>query len=204
MLKNKILILAFSFFCIGCHSPNEKQEFTLNIDQELLCTGDIICRLGNGYFSKYFREYASREKKYSHIGILSIENGVAYVYHSEASELTGVGLVKKETLNYFLSDIYIYEFYRMNYSTSIISKITNNVKIYYQRKTPFDLDFDSYNDNELYCAELIAVSINSAFKKVVIEPTLMLNNQLLYGLDDIYLNENFSKISFQDSLRISI
>ena len=195
MLKNKILILAFSFFCVGCNSSNEKQEFTLNIDQELLCTGDIICRLGNGYFSKYFREYASREKKYSHIGILSIENGVIYVYHSEASELTGVGLVKKETLNYFLSDINIYEFYRMNYSTSMISQITNKVKIYYQRKTPFDLDFDSSNDNELYCAELIAVSINSALKKVVIEPTLILNNQLLYGLDDIYLNKNILVLS---------
>jgi len=162
-------------------------------------SGNLVCRLGNGYFSNYFKEYASSEKKFSHIGILSKENDTLYVYHSEASELTGIGFVKKELLNSFLEEIKTFEFYQLGFNDTINYRILEQVKSYYNLKTPFDMDFNSSDDTKLYCSELIAVSINKSLKDSIIKPTLILNKKRLYALDDIYLNENVTKITFANN-----
>ena len=187
-LKNNFLLL-FCLF-IACNSPQDSKVEKPILNIENLKNGTIICRLGNGYFSNYFRQFASKEKKFSHIGIISVENKNVYVYHSEASELTGVGFVKKEKIDVFLKDIKVYDFFELTYNDTIKNGIIHHVKNYHTNKTPFDLNFDSTNDNELYCTELIATSINKALNKKEIEPSLTLNGKKLYALDDIYLNKN--------------
>lgn len=200
-IKNKELALACLLLLFSsCSKRQEIKEInTIHYNNELF-DGVLVCRLGNGYFSDYFRRYASIEKKFSHLGVISKENNVLYVYHSEASELTGVGFVKKETLKSFLKDIKIYEFYEFNYPDSTKNDIMNNVKNYYLSSTPFDLDFDSYNDDALYCTELVAVAINDALDKEVIKPSLMLGGKRLFSLDDIYLNTNLKKLNITNNV----
>ncbi len=153
---------------------------------------------GNRFFSGYFKKFASKEQKYSHIGIISVENDTAYVYHTEASELSGVGFVKKEKLNCFLQGIDVFDFFEFDYPDSIKTEILNEVKMYCEKKTPFDLDFDNSSDRELYCTELIAVSVNKTLGAETMKPSLLLNGRKLYALDDIYLNERVTKIQFSD------
>lgn len=192
-LRNSLLFV-FVFLFFGCSldrkSDNEEGQFLCeNIENAFL-----VCRLGNGYFSKYFKKYASKEQKYSHIGIVSKEEGKLYVYHSEASELTGVGFVKKEPLQVFLKHVEVFDFYALDFSDSIKTKIIENAQAYYKKQTPFDLRFDSFDDKALYCSELIATSINTAKDTVVIEPNLVLNGKKLYALDDIYLHESVKRV----------
>lgn len=189
-----ILLCLFS----SCNPSNKynKTEF----DTEKVENGFLICRLGNGYFSNYFRKYASKEQKYSHIGIISKEKDSIYVYHSEASEFTGVGFVKKERLNVFLKDIQIFDYYEFIFPDSTKTNILNAVKGYYEKKTPFDLNFNSFNDDKLYCTELIATSINNNVPdSMKIMPSLSLNGKKLYSLDDIYQNKNVRKVIFTDN-----
>ncbi len=197
-LKNKFCILVVLALFFGCDNPKNKYEGKLNINLKKVENGFLICRLGNGYFSKYFREYASKEQKYSHIGIISKENDSIYVYHSEASELTGIGYVKKESLNSFLENIQVFDFFKFNFPDSTKANILNAVKSYHNKKTPFDLNFNSLNDDELYCTELIATSVNkNVIDSIKITPSLLLNGKILYSLDDIYLNKNVKKIDFK-------
>lgn len=126
---------------------------------------------------------------------VSKENDTLYVYHSEASELTGVGFVKREKLDLFLSGIKTFGFFEFTYPNSIKNEILRNTKQYYSAKTPFDISFNSFCDNELYCTELIAVSINRALNVNEIKPSLVLNGKVLYALDDIYSNTNVKEIS---------
>ena len=196
-LKNRLLYVFLSLLFFGCNNSENTENIVLHQDE--LFTGNLICRLGNGYFSQYFKEYASTEKVFSHIGILSLENDKLFVYHSEASELTGVGYVKKESLTKFLNGIKTYEYYKLNFSDSISNQIIKTVKSYYNKKTPFDMDFDSESDDKLYCTELIASSINKTLNDSIIKPTLNLNGKKLYALDDIYLNEYVTKITFGDN-----
>jgi len=187
ILKNRLIFgLLFLVFMVGCFPGNSiKQEERTTQQHKNLNSGDIVLRLGNGYFSSIFKEYASKEKKYSHIGIISVENGVINVYHAEASELTGIGRVKRETLEDFLKDITVFDFFRLdNENASNIASVAHD---YYKAETPFDLDFNYEDDTSLYCAELVANAINTATNDVTVKPTIVLAHKTLYGLDDIYL-----------------
>ena len=191
--KNNVCFVLCILF-LNCNKPKTETATENLMYQNTLNNGVLVCRLGTGYFSEYFKNYASKEKKYSHIGMVAKENDTLFVYHCEASELTGVGFVKREQLSSFLKGIKVFDFFDFNYTDSIKNQVLNNVKYYYKHKTPFDLEFDSFNDDKVYCTELIAISINKIFEEVVIYPSLNLNGKQLYALDDIYLNENVKLI----------
>lgn len=194
MAKNKIFINLLLFFLLSCNNMQKKSCENKAFFYDSLQSGVLICRLGNGFFSNYFRNYASKEKKFSHIGIISKENDSLFVYHSEASELTGVGKVKREHLSSFLNGIKVFSFFEFTYHDTVVNNILSEIKSYYLLNTPFDLDFNSLNDNQLYCSELIAVSINKTLKKDVIKPSIIIKNKKIFSLDDIYLNSKVKNI----------
>jgi len=189
--KQIIIIL---FLCL-CSCTNNKQIKSYNPqDYSFLQNGDIVCRLGNGHFSNLFRKYASAEKIYSHIGIISKEKDSLFVYHAEASEYTGIGEVRKETLNVFINGMKTHGFYRLKGNDSIHNIIVSKAKEYYNNKTAFDMKFDINTDDKVYCAEMVAKCIN-ATNQDTIKPTMHINNRYIYALDDIYLNKGIFKIN---------
>lgn len=191
--KNKILIYLIFISIFACkEQPQETKQMIMHTQG--LHSGDLVLRLGNGFFSNYFKQYASSEKKFSHVGILFREQNQIFVYHTEASELTGIGKVKKELLSEFLNDIHVYEFYRLQYPDSILDAMLRKAQHYHLSEIPFDTSFNSYDESELYCTELVANSINYACKDLVIKPTLELNHQKIYALDDIYRSPKVYKI----------
>lgn len=195
--SKKYFILSL-FLLFGCNHTEKIEHSKNHIIEKELTDGVLICRLGSGFFSNYFRKYASKEQKYSHIGMLSIENDTIYVYHSEASELTGIGFVKKDLLDNFLHKIQVFDFFECSFPDSVKTEILNRIKDYYNHKTAFDLKFDSFDDSEVYCTELIASSINDVLDSMEIKPSLNLNGKKLFALDDIYLNKNVKKLNFSN------
>lgn len=186
--RNEKIIFAFLLlvcFLVGC-SKRER-----NVSEPLLLSevrqGDLICRLGNGFFSNHFKDYSLSEKIYSHVGIIDIERDSLFVIHAEASELTGVGHVKKEPVSIFLEDIKTWGVYRLNASDSICKNIAINARRYYDNKTPFDLNFDALNDTEVYCTELVALAINKSFGDSIVKPQLSFGGKRMYGVDNVYL-----------------
>ncbi len=182
------LILALVLSSCGTQAPKKQQRIPV---AEESANALLVCRLGTGFFSGYFRRYASKEQRFSHIGILSFEQGALYVYHSEASELTGIGSVRRDLLTDFLEGIQHYDYYAFDYSDSVKAQILDTVKRYYAQHTPFDLDFNSADDKSLYCTELIAVSVNKVVCDTLkIQPTLSLNGRKVFALDDIYFDRH--------------
>lgn len=196
-LRSKIYSFTLvALLLFGCRQKERTPKSSpIDFNPQQLSSGMLVCRAGNGFFSNYFKKYASKEQKYSHIGIISIEKDTLYVYHSEASELTGIGFVKKEKLTSFLRDIRVYDFFEFNYPDTTKHKIVEIVKKYAANKTPFDLDFDSTNDDRLYCTELIATAVNKALDTTQISPSILVNGRRLYALDDIYLDKNVIPIT---------
>lgn len=177
--------------CAKTHLPKEAENRKYRC--AALQDGDLVCRLGKGFFSEYFREYASRDRLYSHIGIVAVENNTIYVYHSEASELTGIGGVKKEKLADFLENIDRFSFFTVNSTPGQKKRIVSAAKVYLQKHTKFDLELRD-GDNEVYCSELVAYCINQGMRKEIIRPTLKFKDRYVYALDDIYLNNSVYKI----------
>jgi len=192
----KIKFLLFYIFIFSfIHSdfkPKKIESLAKFNKYYFLENGDLVCRLGNGYFSDFFKKYASKDKIYSHIGIIVLEKNIPYVIHSEASEFTGVGGIKKESIDVFLEGIQTYSFFKMNISQVEKNQIISKSNYYLNKHTKFDLNFDTNDDSEMYCTEFVAKCINQGMGKNIIQPTLKINDKYLFGLDDIYNNDIIS------------
>jgi len=197
----KITFIAFISFLLfslksEIKSTSSEKLIDKNTQYVFLEDGDLVCRLGKGYFSNYFKEYASKDKEYSHIGIIIFEKNLPYVIHSEASELTGVGGIKKEKLSDFLNDIDKFSFFRLKINQSEKQNLISKSKYFLNKHVKFDLNFDSMDDKEMYCTEFVAKCINYATENETIKPKIKLNNKLYYGLDDIYKNDKAMKLNY--------
>ena len=178
---------------MSCHSNENSSSSEWDLKE--FRNGDIIYRHGNGFFSDYFRKSSNREKLYSHGGIIAIDNNSeVYVIHAEASELTGVGGVRKESLNIFLKDISTWAVYRLDTTQTVRDSIVYVATQYLNKETPFDLDFDNTSDDKVYCTELIALSINKSTHRNLIKATGSIRNKPYFAIDDTYLTKEMKPI----------
>ncbi|WP_163305622.1 YiiX/YebB-like N1pC/P60 family cysteine hydrolase [Dysgonomonas sp. 521] len=181
----KIVFFLSCFLFISCTGEQKK-----TVDPSLLegiRSGDIICRLGNGFFSNQFKEYSLTEKLYSHAGIVEQSGDSLFVIHAEASELTGIGHVKRESIQVFLDGIRTWGVYRISADDSVRNDIAVFAKEYFLKKTPFDMDFDAGNDSKVYCTELVALAVNRAVNDSLVKPAIQFGHRKIYGIDNVYL-----------------
>ena len=84
-------------------------------------TGDIVFRLGHGFISESMRKFSLKDPRYSHAGIISIENGKPVVYHLLGGE-SSTTTIQKESLEKFCSHTEAASFavYRTSLSLSLI------------------------------------------------------------------------------------
>ena len=146
--------------------------------------GDLICRLGNGYFSSFFQKLNGENSRFSHIGIVARDGDSLFVYHSEASEFSGVGEVMKISVSEFINESLEWEIFPINDSL-LGDKVVKWAEFYRAKNTPFDTDFDANNDSALYCTEYVARCINLACCKDSIQPTGEIQGKRFYRIDDI-------------------
>jgi len=189
---NRCLLSLFLLF-ISCTQASKTQEPEMEILVPLK-SGDLIVRQGTGYFSDLFRQMGSRDKKYSHIGIISKEQDSIFVYHIEANEFTGEGFALREQVSSFIKHAKTYTFFENRMDSIARSTMLNKAREYVQRQVKFDLNFNAQDDDKLYCTELVAKSINYGLDSVYITPTASLKGRLFYGLDDIYSKDVFKEI----------
>lgn len=193
-----ILILLAAISCTGRGRTPEQQVLPVELNDNAY----LIVRLGDGYFSNIFRRVSSEEKRYSHSGIIHRVGERYKVYHIEANELTGKGIVRDEPLESFVTHSEEWAIYAINAPDSVKTEIVRQARIFFERKIPFNLDFDLASDDKLYCSEMVAKSINNAFGKELISPGLHIAGRYFYGLDDIYLHHLFHCL-YNSSNRIS-
>lgn len=173
-------------------SKEKKSVKNYNLPVELKDDTYLIFRLGKGYFSNVFRRLSSKEMIYSHVGIVHRCDSTSdcfKVYHIEASEFTGKGKPKKESLETFIQNSKYWGIYGINTTDSLKVEIIKQADLYCKKNIEFDLDFDLESDDKLYCSEFVAKSINNAFGYSVIKANLNISGKLFFGLDDIYSNQ---------------
>lgn len=171
---------------LSCAGPfgDSSSNGPVSFPVDSLRGGDLVCRLGDGFFSNVFRQYSGGEERFSHIGILHREDSMVYVIHAEASEFTGVGSVRMDPLSDFLDHAYDYDFYHVKNDT-IRNRIDSFASYYLKRGTSFDMDFYITSDSTLYCSELVAVSINRAVGDSNYVPVHVILGKGGYRIDDI-------------------
>ncbi len=184
---NNLFVILLLICISGCTSSSVQEKNIVDEEKSQLENGDIIYRHRNGLFSEYFKNTSKKEQLYSHAGIISITGDSVYVIHSEASEFTGIGGVKKESLQTFLNGISTWAVYRLDTIKETRDSVVVNAMGYLNNNVQFDFDFNSSDDTKIYCTELIALSINKTMHRKLIEANGRLGNKIYFAVDDTYM-----------------
>ena len=158
----------------------------------MLHTGNIVLRMGHGADSKLLSELNARDKSFSHCGIVMVENGYPFVYHSIGGEDNPDERLRRDSAGFFFSPfnnsaIAIVHF---DFKERDISELRNVVTGFYKARPRFDMKFDLATDDLLYCSEFVYTALNKAMKDTgYIAATTLLGHRFV-GIDDIFMNDH--------------
>lgn len=138
---------------------------------DVIKDGDIICRLGDRLWSDIFSDLSINDKRYSHMGIIHIDNGFVTVINAEGDTGHGRDFVSHVSLVDFLKVARTIGIYRIN---DIDGCQISQTALEYLG-IPFDWQFDMSDDSKLYCTELLYVILKR------IQPAIK--------LDKVYIKE---------------
>lgn len=157
-----------------------------------LQTGDLILRDGRGFISEVFKSFSLKDPKYSHAGLINIENGKIYVYHALGGEENVSNKLKKESLvNFCNSKISrAFAIYRYDLTTDQKQKLSQLVKESYTKKLEFDKQFDIETDDAMYCSEFIYKVITKATDSRNYLSTTDLKGIKYIAIDNLYYNQH--------------
>ena len=152
----------------------------------ILRVGDLVFRRGQGMWTKYFIECSTREKRFSHVGIVSEVGGEeAVLIHADADERTGAGCVHFEGWQGFFADALECAVFRYDGPLAVASNIVVNAKR--RLGVKFDSAFDMDETNRLYCSEMVRLAINEAVGTNLVGFTKVCGRNVV-AIDDLYRN----------------
>jgi hypothetical protein len=130
----------------------------------LLRSGDVALRAGFDVTSIMLRGMNQRDDRYSHCGIVVVENGYPFVYHSIGGEDNPDARLRRDSARVFFSPAASERLgvARMGLDTAQVSKLNAIARRYFKAGIPFDMDFDLVSDDRFYCAEFVCKAIQEA------------------------------------------
>ncbi|MEZ5017324.1 MAG: hypothetical protein R2800_09755 [Flavipsychrobacter sp.] len=203
----QMCLVVFMVASMSCNNKGvadkEKQMLDL-VDSSLryLKSGDVMLRSGNSFTSMLLANFNTKNKTYSHTGILIIEEGTPYVYHAIGGEDNPDAILRKEHLYFWCNPSFNSGFAAVRYDldSNEVRGVISKVRSYYYNKVKFDMDFDLETDNSLYCTEMIYKAIGEATGNVNWLIPSKAANKSYIAVDDLFLHpaaKFICKVSFK-------
>lgn len=204
MKRTDYFFLFLLFLCVSCRqtdpankdplSPAQLAAAFKSIDsaKSLIQNGDIIFRNGRDEVSQAARSMNRKDTSFSHCGLVFVEHDSVFVYHALGGSYNPGSKLKRELLDSFCTprENNAFGLYRYNLEAATTEKLKVVVDGHYKAGLKFDMYFNFFSDDVMYCSEFVFKSlnrsVNGAYTKYVRLDTLP------YGVttDDIFLNEN--------------
>ncbi len=162
----------------------------------LLRQGQVVLRMGTGAQSLMLAHINRRDKSYSHCGIVIMENGYPFVYHSIGGEDNPDARLRRDSAHRFFSPSYnsgiaAVQYDLSDYQQAALYKVVKN---YFARRPRFDLQFDLATDDKLYCTEFVYKAITKATADTSFIPISEALGRRFVGTDDLWQNSHASLI----------
>ena len=158
----------------------------------LLREGYLVLRMGLGADSRLLAQMGRKNRSYSHCGIVMIENGYPFVYHSIGGENNPDERLRRDSAKFFFSPVYNMSLAVVQYdlNASQLAELGNVVRAYYRQRPKFDMKFDLGTDDKLYCSEFVYKAVNKAVDDTAyIKPTKVAGRRFV-GIDDLFINSH--------------
>lgn len=156
----------------------------------LLKQGDIVVRKGNDVTSEMLCLMNATDKSYSHCGIVLMEDGYPFVYHSIGGEDNPDARLRRDSANFWFSPANNLSFgiVRTDMPDSKQDSLYAIVRRYYKQQIKFDIKFDLATEDRFYCAEFVYKAFNRATgDSTYLQPITFLGHTFI-GIDNLYLN----------------
>ncbi len=152
--------------------------------------GDIVFRKGDGMWTRYFIDVSTREKRFSHVGIIVQTEPDVLILHSDAHDMSGVGMVRTQGWHDFCKIAYECAVYRYDGDEAVARDFARlGMK---RLGVPFDRAFDMSSTNALYCTEFIREVVNESAGREVVGWSVYHGKKVI-AIDDVY-KTGFKKI----------
>jgi hypothetical protein len=154
----------------------------------LLRNGDLVLRTGADATSVMLRQMNLTNKTYSHCGIVMIEDGYPFVYHSIGGEDNPDSHLRRDSATFFFSpvDNERLGIARLDISVDQVSRLRSITRRYYSAGVPFDMDFDINTNDKLYCAEFVYKAVREATADTGYFSITRLLKHTYVGVDNLY------------------
>ena len=189
----------------SCHQPQPKSTaIDLSVKKEtdtrnkqlvdtavsLLKSGQIVLRMGLGADSRLLAQMNRKNKSYSHCGIVMVENGYPFVYHSIGGENNPDERLRRDSAKFFFSPAYntAIAVVRYDLDSIKINELGKVVREYYKLRPKFDMKFDLRTDDKLYCSEFVFKAVNKATHDTTFIGTTSVAGLRFVGTDNLFVN----------------
>lgn len=155
---------------------------------KLLRDGDLVLRTGADATSFMLRQMNLTNKTYSHCGIVMVEDGYPFVYHSIGGEDNPDEKLRRDSAAFFFSPRSNERLgiARLDITPPQIEQLHRIVRRYYKMAIPFDLDFDLKTNDRFYCAEFVYKSVCEATADTGYFSRTQLMDRNYVGVDNLY------------------
>ena len=167
---------------------NPWNRHAIDSSVHFLRSGDLVLRTGADATSYMLRQMNLTNKTYSHCGIVMIENGYPFVYHSIGGEDNPDARLRRDSASFFFDPTTNERLgiARLDMNPVQIGQLHGIVQRYYKMAIPFDLDFDLTSDDKFYCAEFVYKAIREATADTGYFSRTQLVARTYVGVDNLY------------------
>ncbi len=153
-------------------------------------SGDVVLRSGIGPDSYILSKLNQKDRTYSHCGIVMIEDGYPFVYHSIGGEDNPDERLRRDSAELFFTPRYCrgLAIVRYDYDSVHVEKLRAVVRSYYSLRPRFDMRFDLATDSALYCSEFVCKAINTSMNDTGYIKTSFAYGRRFVGIDDLFMN----------------
>lgn len=195
-MKKHLFILFLAFIVFACTDNGDNNNIIkpeplpdsivkerwieVNAVKDSIREGDLVLRCGNDLTSASLRDFSQQEKLYSHSGIALMNKGIMYIYSNMAGDINPDEIMRRDNVDSFLTPVnnIAIGVYRYDFTTEELQKLKTIVVDHYTNKLQFDMNFDLSTENKMYCAEMIAKSVEHATGKRILIPKSLVNDEL--------------------------
>jgi hypothetical protein len=199
-----VSLVSFTLILLGFSerktTKKDPTRSTIDIPEYNFKSGDIIFRDGRGFISNSFRRLSLSDPRYSHAGIIHLENDKVYVLHVIEGEENKNNRMRKDLLNDFChsSQANSFAVYRTDLNAGQIDSMAMQ---YYKAGLEFDTKFELNTKEKMYCTEMVYNILCKISGKDNFLPLTVLSGIEYISCDNIYLSKHLSKIySYEYSL----
>ncbi len=156
----------------------------------LLKPGYLVLRMGLGADSRLLAQMNRKDKSYSHCGIVLIENGCPFVYHSIGGENNPDERLRRDSAKFFFSPLYntALAVVRYDLNSTELDELQKVVRAYYKLRPKFDMKFNLSTDDKLYCSEFVCKAVNKATRDTAYIGTTSVAGLRFVGIDNLFVN----------------